>query len=174
MDYYQRTPSKGLGVASLVLGIVSLVFFCSCANIVTAIIAIIMGIVQIARFGKYGRAYALGGIITSVISIILLVVFWVVVSSNTALSDSVIDFSQGDSALPKSFEEYLEEYGNDSIIGDNELESLYNNIKLMIEEDFPELEESNEEASKNNYMKNNKILKNDSQNIHFLKKNRKI
>ncbi|MCR4797843.1 MAG: DUF4190 domain-containing protein [Lachnospiraceae bacterium] len=115
MDYYQRPPSKGLGVASLVLGIVSLVFFCSCANIVTAIIAIIMGIVQIARFGKYGRAYALGGIITSVISIILLVVFWVVVSSNTALSDSVIDFSQGDSELPKSFEEYLEEYGNDDM-----------------------------------------------------------
>ena len=43
----------------------------------------------------------------------------------------------------------------------------------MIEKDFPEKEESNEEANKNNYMINNKILKNDSQNIHLPKKEEK-
>ncbi len=111
MDYYQRPPSKGLGIASLVLGIFSLVFFCSCMNILTGVIAIILGIVQIARFGKFGRAYAVTGIATAALSIILLVVFWTLVFSNTALSDSVVEFSQGDGQMPKSFEEYLEEYG---------------------------------------------------------------
>ena len=46
-DYGQRQPSKGFGIASLILGIFSIVFFCSCLNIFTGTLAIIFAIIQI-------------------------------------------------------------------------------------------------------------------------------
>ena len=106
----QRQPSKGFGIASLVLGIFSLVFFCSCLNIFTAILAIIFGIIQLSRFKNFGKGLAIGGLVTAIASIILFFAFWGVIFANGNLRDSVMDFSEGDGSMPYNIEEYLEPF----------------------------------------------------------------
>lgn len=64
---------NGFGIASMVLGILALVFFCGCINIPLAIISIIFAIIHINRkTGSIG--FAIAGIVTSTISVILTVI----------------------------------------------------------------------------------------------------
>lgn len=85
-DYYYNEPPKGngFGIASLVLGILSLVLSCTCINIPLAIIAIVFGAIHInRRIGANGTA--IGGIVTAAISLvvtILLIVIMVVAGSS--------------------------------------------------------------------------------------------
>lgn len=71
--YYGQTQAKGtgtgFGIASLVLGILSVFTFACCINYILAVLAIIFGIVQMVKNEKKGLA--IGGIITAVISIVL-------------------------------------------------------------------------------------------------------
>ncbi|MCI8635947.1 MAG: DUF4190 domain-containing protein [Eubacterium sp.] len=105
--------SQGFGVASLVIGIVSLVLFCSCLNIPLAILAIVFGIVQLTKPGSK-KGMAVGGIVTSVISLIAFVVFCIGIWGS-------VDFQEGfqegfQRGLRRSPEEqledgYLDDYG---------------------------------------------------------------
>ncbi|MCI7131764.1 MAG: DUF4190 domain-containing protein [Lachnospiraceae bacterium] len=72
--YHSSQPNRnGFGIASMVLGILALVFFCGCINIPLAIISIIFGIIHINRkTGSIG--FAIAGIVTSAISVILTVI----------------------------------------------------------------------------------------------------
>ena len=72
--YTEPAPSQGFGVASLVLGIVSLVLFCTCVNVLLAVIAIVFGIVQLAK-PQAKKGMAIAGIITSAVSLVLFVIF---------------------------------------------------------------------------------------------------
>ena len=71
--YYGQSQAKGtgtgFGIASLVLGILSVFTFACCINYILAVLAIIFGIVQMVKNEKKGLA--IGGIITAVISIVL-------------------------------------------------------------------------------------------------------
>lgn len=68
-----QPTGNGFGIASMVLGILALVFFCGCINIPLAIISIIFAIIHINRkSGSIG--FAIAGIVTSVISVILTVI----------------------------------------------------------------------------------------------------
>lgn len=71
--YYGQTKPKGtgtgFGIASLVLGILSIFTFACCINYFLALLAVIFGIVQIVKNEKKGLA--IGGIVTAVISIVL-------------------------------------------------------------------------------------------------------
>lgn len=69
----------GFGIASLVLGILALCTFCLCINIVFAILSIIFGIVQLVQSGPKGLAIA--GIITSGLSIVFMIIYWILVSN---------------------------------------------------------------------------------------------
>lgn len=71
-------PGKGFAIASMILGIVSLVLFCTCINLPLALAAIILAIVQFVKSGKNGMAIA--GLITGIASIVLFIVFWVLIS----------------------------------------------------------------------------------------------
>lgn len=73
----QDDPGKGFGIASMVLGITSVVFFCSCINIPMAILAIIFGIVQLARGGK--KSMPITGLITGIVSLVCFAAFWILV-----------------------------------------------------------------------------------------------
>ena len=42
----QKGDGRGYGIASLILGIVSVLLFCTCINWVTAILAVIFGLIQ--------------------------------------------------------------------------------------------------------------------------------
>ena len=75
-DPYRNTPPEepsGLAIASLVLGIISLVLSCGYINIVTGIISIILGAIHLAKH-KTRRGMAIAGIVCSIISIVLLVI----------------------------------------------------------------------------------------------------
>lgn len=74
-----KSDSTGFGIASLVLGIISIFTFFCCINYILAVIAIVLGIVQIVKSSKKGLA--IGGIVTAVISIIGATIFWVLIGS---------------------------------------------------------------------------------------------
>ncbi len=95
----QNSDSVGFGVASLVLGILSIFLFACCVNFIMALLAIIFGIVQIAKSKKRGMAIA--GIITSVISVILSLLLW---SGAFSSLRGVNDF----------YNEWLEEYNSNT------------------------------------------------------------
>ncbi len=76
----------GLAVTSLVLGIVSVVFFFFGINILTAIVSITLAIIFLVsnsgRGVKKGRSLAIWGIITSILSLVMFVISWVFIFSN--------------------------------------------------------------------------------------------
>lgn len=63
---------KGLAIASLVLGICSIVLMCCCCiNVITAPISIVLGIVSLATH-RGGKGMSIAGIILSALSILLM------------------------------------------------------------------------------------------------------
>lgn len=73
-QHKQKGDGRGYGIASLILGIVSVLLFCTCINWVTGILAIIFGIIQITKNKEHGLA--IGGIITAAISMVFSVVLY--------------------------------------------------------------------------------------------------
>lgn len=93
-----KNDGTGFGIASLVLGIISIFTGFCCINYILAILAIIFGIVQIVRSKQKGLA--IGGIITAAISIVGATIFWIFVS--------VAGSSATDEMGP--LQDYIEEY----------------------------------------------------------------
>lgn len=96
-DPYQNTPPEepaGFAIASLVLGIVSIVLSCTYINIVTAIIAIVLGAIHIAKH-RTRRGMAIAGIILSVVSIVVLIAIvaigLAVLGSNPGLYNEILN-----------------------------------------------------------------------------------
>lgn len=104
---YIQQPQKrpkgngtGFGVASLVLGIVSVFLFGCCVNYITAILAIVFAVVQMVKNRQKGMAIA--GIVTACVSIILGTLMWVGVSKNL-----------GDTNVDDLYDEFYEYYENE-------------------------------------------------------------
>lgn len=93
-----KNDGTGFGIASLVLGIISIFTGFCCINYILAVLAIIFGIVQIVRSKQKGLA--IGGIITAAISIVGATIFWIFVS--------VAGSSATDDMGP--LQDYIEEY----------------------------------------------------------------
>ena len=100
--YYGQTQAKGtgtgFGIASLVLGILSVFTFACCINYILAVPAIIFGIVQMVKNEKKGLA--IGGIITAVISIVL----------GIAVSLYAVNIAEKMQDPDSPFYQYFEEY----------------------------------------------------------------
>ena len=100
--YYGQTQTKGtgtgFGIASLVLGILSVFTFACCINYILAVLAIIFGIVQMVKNEKKGLA--IGGIITAVISIVL----------GIAVSLYAVNIAEKMQDPDSPFYQYFEEY----------------------------------------------------------------
>jgi hypothetical protein len=99
-SYYGQTEQQkgdgiGFGLTSMILGILSLLLFCSCINYILAILAIVFGIIQIVKYQRKGMAIA--GIVTAAISILLATIMWIGFSSMTANGEN-------------PFYQYLEDY----------------------------------------------------------------
>lgn len=116
-----RPGSSGFGIASMVLGILALVFFCGCINIPLAIISIILAIIQLSRKGE-GKGFAIAGIVTSVVSVILTVIMIVVVyiagfgttwwmRANTLPFEYFMD---GDDYYGDDYDDYFNDHGDHS------------------------------------------------------------
>ena len=102
---YNQPPknSNGFGIASLVLGIASIVLFCTCINYVTALLAIIFGIIHIIKGNN--KVFGIVGIATAAISVIVSIIFWVIAGSNVST-----DFEK---EFMKVFDEGYEYYNDD-------------------------------------------------------------
>ncbi len=87
-NQYQEEPGHqpiGKAVASLILGVLSLVFFLTGLNLITAIIAIVLGIIFIAtRKQKDGKPIAAIGIITAIVSIVMFFMSWSYLFTNVS------------------------------------------------------------------------------------------
>ena len=114
---YQPGPKKGLASTALVLGLVSLVFFLFTSKILKGVTAIILAIVYLVTHkGKDGKAMAIIGLISGMLSIMLLIASWTLVYANAGNMVPV-------------YEEILELYGID-------LEAEYPeyNVELDVED----------------------------------------
>lgn len=76
--------SKGMAIASMVLGIVSIVLVCCTyfLSIPCAIVGLVLGIMQNKTHGKNGMATA--GIVCSIVSIVLSIIFIIINALYTA------------------------------------------------------------------------------------------
>lgn len=70
----RKKDGIAFGVASLVLGIVTIVLFCFCISWITGILAIVFGIVQLVKYEKKGLA--IGGIITGAVGLLLTILLY--------------------------------------------------------------------------------------------------
>ena len=84
-----ETRGKGLGIASLVFGVISLSLFCSIINLFASIISIILGVAQLRRGEAKGLAIA--GILCSIGSVVLLIICMNLIMSNDAFVNMIIN-----------------------------------------------------------------------------------
>ena len=78
----EKKDTQGFGIASMVLGIISLLLFCTCVNWITGILAIVFGILQLVRGREKG--FAIAGIITAALSILLAIILYLSVAMGMA------------------------------------------------------------------------------------------
>ena len=110
----QRGPhgkkmNVGLGIASLVIGIISLMCFCTGLNVILAILAIVFGIVQLATCESNGLA--IGGIVMAAISIVLTAITYGLLFSNVTFTDMMKEEVQQNFQDDEDIQQFLEEYG---------------------------------------------------------------
>lgn len=111
----------GMAVASLVLGVLSLIFFLIGLNLVGAIVSIILGIIFIAtRRGKAGKRLAVIGIITSIISIVLFFASMSYMLTNTkgilALENDILSLYNMDGYYQAVPDDMLNELDSDDFL----------------------------------------------------------
>lgn len=103
----QQEGGTGFGIASLVLGILSLITFCTlCMNIPLAILAIIFGIIQLVKGN--GKGIAIGGLITSGLSIVACIVFYLIIGLNMPKFSDLMDMDSYMQQYPEIYERYYD------------------------------------------------------------------
>ena len=69
----EKGDEIALGIASMCLGIASLLLFCTCVNVAMAIASVILGILQIVK--NKNKVFSIVGFVTSGIAFILTILF---------------------------------------------------------------------------------------------------
>lgn len=125
-DANGKIIGNGFGIAALILGIISLLMFCTFINILPAVLAIVFGLIQITRYNQKGMAIA--GIVTGAVSIVLLICFWTLVFTGTAY-DSVrrdVENSLNNDTL----------FDEDSWYNDDDTDASFDSYTKTIENDL--------------------------------------
>lgn len=116
----QQEGGAGFGIASLVLGILSLITFCTlCMNIPLAILAIIFGIIQLVKGN--GKGLAIGGLITSVLSIVACIVFYLIIGLSVPKFSDLMDMDSYMQQYPELYQRYYDsnDFDYDDFFNDN-------------------------------------------------------
>ena len=124
-NMYATAPKQGgtgFGVASLVLGIVSIVLCCTCVQFITGPLSIIFGAVHLAG-NKPQKGLAIAGIICSIVAIVMGAFY-------------VSGTSSGSETFWEEFEREFDRQYNSNDGWEDELES---ELESMIIKDFEEL-----------------------------------
>ena len=85
-----KSESEGFGIASLVLGIITVLLFCTCISWITGILAIIFGIIQLVKGNKKGMAIVgliTGGIGFAASIILYILIFFTGLGSYSSYND---------------------------------------------------------------------------------------
>lgn len=82
----EKGNSTAFGITSFILGVVSLLLFCTCINWLTGLLAIIFGIIQIIQNRQKGLA--IGGIVTAGISMLFSMILYVIIFFGLLAQDS--------------------------------------------------------------------------------------
>lgn len=105
----QKGDSIAFGIASMILGIIALLFFCTGCNILLAILAIVFGIIQLVKNKQKGMAIT--GIITGTLGILASVFFWIIMLFSIGTSyddyDDFYDYYYDD------YNDYYDDYYDD-------------------------------------------------------------
>lgn len=72
-----KSESEGFGIASLILGIITVLLFCTCISWITGILAIIFGIIQLVKGNKKGMAIV--GLITGGIGFAASIILYILI-----------------------------------------------------------------------------------------------
>ena len=72
-----KSESEGFGIASLILGIITVLLFCTCISWITGILAIIFGILQLVKGNKKGMAVV--GLITGGIGLVASIILYILI-----------------------------------------------------------------------------------------------
>lgn len=107
---WQQQPTKGegtgLGIASMILGIISVLLFCTCVNWITGIVAIILGIVQLVK--NKDKTFAVVGIVTAAVSLLLSIWLW-----GSALASASDDDLNYNDLYNDYYEDFYDDYYED-------------------------------------------------------------
>lgn len=127
----QKKDGAGFGIASLVLGVLSIFLFACCVNYITAILAIVFGILQLVKSDSKGMAIA--GIITASLSILIATLLWIGLA-NSEENGTLRDFIDRYSDHKYHFDD---ENGNDFDFDlDLENEDLYDELYDQFMEEY--------------------------------------
>ena len=128
-NYNKSRQSNGIGfgVASMIMGIVSLILFCTCINIPVAIAGIILGIIYLCGQPE-SKVYGIVGIITSALSIFAFIAMislaWVPAQSYYQEIEDSIDLR-----LPNGIYDGDDIFDEDDIFNENDFFEDYNPIR---------------------------------------------
>lgn len=88
--YQKPMPMKKRGnsfaIASLVLGILSIAFFCACFNVILSALSLIFGIIYLVSYVPEKKGLAITGMILAVASIIMLIVAINIIMNSSVLN----------------------------------------------------------------------------------------
>ena len=133
-----RKESQGLAIASLILGILSLMFFLTGVNILTSILALVFGIIYLSTVKqKKGKGMAVAGIITAALAIVLCIGAWVFIIGNAANLASLAEDEEG-------MERWYEYYGLDE---DDFYNDFYNDYWDENQDNYRMFENPNHDKS---------------------------
>ena len=85
-----KSESEGFGIASLILGIITVLLFCTCISWITGILAVIFGILQLVKGNKKGMAIVgliTGGIGFAASIILYILIFFTGLGSYSSYND---------------------------------------------------------------------------------------
>lgn len=140
-NYYENLSysTNGKAKKSLILGLISLVFFLTWINLITAIISIISGIKYLKRGSqKEGKAMAITGITCSILSVCLLFGSMSYTANSAAMDDLIND---------PSLEYFFEDGGYDDFDFDEDFgEEFFDDTQLRQDDDIESIEEILEET----------------------------
>ncbi|MEE1248617.1 MAG: hypothetical protein UHU19_05250 [Lachnospiraceae bacterium] len=111
----KKEGGNGFGIAALILGIISLILFCTCINIPLAILAIIFAIVQMVKGGKSGagKGMAIAGLITGIASLVCFIVFYVMIAVGIVDAGSDFYYDTPYEYFEEDFEDDIDDFFDD-------------------------------------------------------------
>ena len=116
----EKGDGTAFGIASMVLGIVALLLFCTGCHVILAILAIVFGIIQLVRNKQKG--FAIAGIVTAGLAIVIYIIFIIVCMTTGTTWNYLYN--------------YADQYYDDGYDYDYDYDDLYDNSFDGVEDEL--------------------------------------